>query len=94
MTGTASTTPAQRANIGSPWYHRHRVATDGGHGPTDDNFASIVAAIEQGGSSIPTSVFIYFLLACNVGEILIILGAMLVGMPIPPGGAALAESCQ
>ena len=27
--------------------------------------------------------FVYFLLACNVGEILIIFGAMLFGMPIP-----------
>ena len=51
---------------------------------TDDNFASIVAAIEQG-RVIYSNIrkFVYFLLACNVGEILIIFGAMLVGMPIP-----------
>jgi Ca2+-transporting ATPase len=51
---------------------------------TDDNFASIVAAIEQG-RIIYSNIrkFVYFLLACNVGEILIIFGAMLVGMPIP-----------
>ena len=51
---------------------------------TDDNFASIVAAIEQG-RIIYSNIrkFVYFLLACNVGEILIIFVAMLVGMPIP-----------
>ncbi|MDP3616214.1 MAG: HAD-IC family P-type ATPase, partial [Rhodoferax sp.] len=51
---------------------------------TDDNFASIVAAIEQG-RIIYSNIrkFVYFLLACNVGEILIIFGAMLVGFPIP-----------
>ncbi|GHU03981.1 ATPase [Betaproteobacteria bacterium] len=51
---------------------------------TDDNFASIVSAIEQGRiiySNIRKSV--YFLLACNVGEILIVFGAMLAGLPIP-----------
>ena len=51
---------------------------------TDDNFASIVAAIEQG-RIIYSNIrkFVYFLLACNIGEILIIFGAMLVGLPIP-----------
>ena len=51
---------------------------------TDDNYASIVAAIEQG-RIIYSNIrkFVYFLLACNAGEILIIFGAMLVGMPMP-----------
>jgi Ca2+-transporting ATPase len=51
---------------------------------TDDNFASIVSAIEQG-RIIYSNIrkFVYFLLACNVGEILIIFGAMIVGMPLP-----------
>jgi len=51
---------------------------------TDDNFASIVAAVEQG-RIIYSNIrkFVYFLLACNVGEILIIFGSMLAGMPIP-----------
>ena len=51
---------------------------------TDDNFASIVAAIEQG-RIIYSNIrkFVYFLLACNVGEILIVFGAMLVGLPLP-----------
>jgi len=51
---------------------------------TDDNFASIIAAIEQG-RIIYANIrkFVYFLLACNVGEILIIFAAMLAGMPVP-----------
>lgn len=51
---------------------------------TDDNFASIVSAIEQG-RIIYSNIrkFVYFLLACNIGEILIIFCAMLLGMPIP-----------
>ncbi|MDR0441715.1 MAG: cation-translocating P-type ATPase, partial [Candidatus Accumulibacter sp.] len=51
---------------------------------TDDNFASIVSAIEQG-RIIYSNIrkFVYFLLACNIGEILIIFGAMLSGLPIP-----------
>ena len=51
---------------------------------TDDNFASIVSAIEQG-RIIYSNIrkFVYFLLACNVGEILIVFGAMLVGLPMP-----------
>ncbi|MDR1934816.1 MAG: cation-translocating P-type ATPase, partial [Candidatus Accumulibacter sp.] len=51
---------------------------------TDDNFASIVAAIEQG-RIIYSNIrkFVYFLLACNIGEILIVFGAMLAGLPIP-----------
>ena len=51
---------------------------------TDDNFASIVAAIEQG-RIIYSNIrkFVYFLLACNVGEILIVFGAMVFGMPMP-----------
>jgi len=51
---------------------------------TDDNYASIVAAIEQG-RIIYSNIrkFVYFLLACNAGEILIIFGSMLFGLPIP-----------
>jgi len=51
---------------------------------TDDNFASIVAAIEQG-RIIYSNIrkFVYFLLACNIGEILIVFGAMLAGFPLP-----------
>ncbi len=51
---------------------------------TDDNFASIVAAVEQG-RVIYSNIrkFVYFLLACNIGEILIIFGSMVLGLPIP-----------
>ena len=50
---------------------------------TDDNFASIVAAIEQG-RIIYSHIrkFVYFLLACNSGNP-IIFSAMLMGLPIP-----------
>ena len=51
---------------------------------TDDNFASIVAAVEEGRvifSNIRK--FVYFLLSCNLGEIAIIFFAMIAGMPIP-----------
>lgn len=51
---------------------------------TDDNFASIVAAVEEG-RVIYSNIrkFIFFLLSCNIAEILIIFVAMLVGLPIP-----------
>ena len=51
---------------------------------TDDNFASIVAAIEEG-RIIYANIrkFVFFLLSCNVGEILTVFIAMLIGMPVP-----------
>ena len=51
---------------------------------TDDNFASIVAAVEEG-RVIYSNIrkFIFFLLSCNIAEILIIFAAMLIGLPIP-----------
>jgi Ca2+-transporting ATPase len=51
---------------------------------TDDNFASIVAAIEEG-RVIYSNIrkFVFYLISCNVGEILIIFVAMLAGLPIP-----------
>ena len=51
---------------------------------TDDNFASIVSAIEEG-RIIYANIrkFVFFLISCNVGEILIIFLAMIAGLPIP-----------
>lgn len=51
---------------------------------TDDNFASIVAAVEEG-RIIYSNIrkFVFFLLSCNVGEILIVFLAILMGLPVP-----------
>ncbi|MFQ5857219.1 MAG: cation-translocating P-type ATPase [Anaerolineae bacterium] len=51
---------------------------------TDDNYASIVSAIEQG-RVIYDNIrkFVFYLLSCNVGEILIIFTAILAGLPSP-----------
>ncbi len=51
---------------------------------TDDNYASIVAAIEQG-RVIYANIrkFVFFLLSSNVAEVMIIFLAALVGLPLP-----------
>lgn len=51
---------------------------------TDDNYASIVSAVEEG-RVIYANIrkFVFFLLSCNVGEILIIFLATLAGWPLP-----------
>jgi Ca2+-transporting ATPase len=51
---------------------------------TDDNYASIVSAIEEG-RVIYANIrkFVYYLISCNIGEILIIFIAMLAGWPMP-----------
>jgi Ca2+-transporting ATPase len=51
---------------------------------TDDNYASIVAAIEEG-RVIYANIrkFVYYLISCNIGEILIVLLSMLAGLPLP-----------
>ncbi len=50
----------------------------------DDNFATIIAAIEEGrGIYENIRKFIRYLLASNVGEILVMFFAMMLGMPLP-----------
>ncbi len=51
---------------------------------TDDNFASIVAAVEEGrGIYDNIKKFVHYLLSCNAGEILVMFTAVLVGLPSP-----------
>jgi Ca2+-transporting ATPase len=51
---------------------------------TDDNFASIAAAVEEGRATFDNiRKSIHFLLSCNVGEILLMLFATLLGLPLP-----------
>jgi len=51
---------------------------------TDDNFASIVSAVEEGrGIFDNIQKFVHYLLACNTGEILSMLTAALAGWPAP-----------
>ena len=51
---------------------------------TDDNFASIAAAVEEGrGVSDNIRKTVHFLLSCNVSEVLVMLCATLFGLPLP-----------
>ncbi len=52
----------------------------------DDNFATIVTAIEQG-RVIYANIrrFIHYLFACNLSEVLTVTAAILLGMPLPLG---------
>ena len=51
---------------------------------TDDNLASIVAAVEEGRSVYGNiKKYLMYLLSSNVGEMLLMAGASLAGLPLP-----------
>ncbi|MDD5448167.1 MAG: cation-transporting P-type ATPase, partial [Actinomycetota bacterium] len=50
----------------------------------DDNFATIVTAVREGRTIFSNiKKFIYFLLSCNISEVLVMFIAMLAGFPLP-----------
>jgi Ca2+-transporting ATPase len=50
----------------------------------DDNFASLVAAVEEGRAIYDNiKKYLVFLLSCNLAEILVLTGAFFLGMPMP-----------
>ena len=51
---------------------------------TDDNFASLVNAVEEGRIVFDNiKKFVEFLLSCNLGEVLVITLAIVIGLPLP-----------
>lgn len=51
---------------------------------TDDNFASIVSAVEEGRAIFDNiRKFVCFLLSCNMGEILLVFVSILLNLPVP-----------
>jgi Ca2+-transporting ATPase len=57
---------------------------------TDDNFASIVAAVEEGrGIFANIKKYLMYLLSSNIGEIGLMAGATLLGLPLPLGAVQI-----
>lgn len=51
---------------------------------TDDNFASIVRAVEEGRTIYDNIVkFVFYLVSCNIGEVLAVASSMFLGLPSP-----------
>ncbi len=51
---------------------------------TDDNFATLVAAVEQGRAIYANILrFVHYLFSCNLSEVLVVFVAILVGWPLP-----------
>ena len=50
----------------------------------DDNFATLVAAVEEGRAIFDNiKKYLIFLLSCNIAEILVLTGAFFLGLPLP-----------
>ncbi|MCX5892878.1 MAG: HAD-IC family P-type ATPase, partial [Deltaproteobacteria bacterium] len=50
----------------------------------DDNFASLVAAVEEGRAIFDNiKKYLVYLLSCNIAEILVLTGAFFLGLPLP-----------
>ncbi len=53
---------------------------------TDDNFATIVSAVEQGRIIVHNILrFMHYLFSCNFAEILVVFVAIVIGLPLPLG---------
>jgi Ca2+-transporting ATPase len=51
---------------------------------TDDNFATIVGAVEQGRVIYANILrFVHYLFSCNLAEILVVFTALMIGWPLP-----------
>lgn len=51
---------------------------------TDDNFASIVAAVEEGRIIFANiKKFVFFLLSCNIGEVILVFASIILGWEVP-----------
>jgi Ca2+-transporting ATPase len=57
---------------------------------TDDNFATIVAAVEQGRVVYANILkFVHYLFSCNLAEILVVFASIMLGWPMPLGAVQI-----